>query len=566
MLQELSIRNFAIIDDLQIHFSDGLTILSGETGAGKSVIINAVNLLLGTRASVDLIRSGAETAELEALFVFSPDSQMHAILASHGYDASESLLVRRIISRNERHRIYINDRLATIQLLHALTENLASISGQHAHQGLLKEDQQLSILDQFGGLIPLRSEVYTGFHELLPAIAKLNELNMKKNRQDEHVELLRFQKKEISAAAVVPDEDKALEQEKIRLKNSETLYQVVFDGIETLYSGQGAVIEHLVTLKKQLDKAGQIDPQLLPAVKGMNEVSFQIEDLVENLRGYLKTICFDENRLEAVESRLDILQKLKRKYGGSIERVISHFESIDDELSEIENLSEKIKAVKADISRLHGKLAGLSLQLSQKRTQAAQKLSKMVEKELGSLKMSHTRFEVSFRKTAKDPHTDPSLILDDSVISETGIDRITFMIAPNIGEELKPLANIASGGELSRVVLALKAILADTDSVETIVFDEVDAGIGGGVAEVVGKKLADLARFHQIVCITHLPQIAKFGTHHFKISKQVSGGRTVTMIKPLDNNERIKEIARMLGGATITKTALDHASEMLRER
>jgi len=566
MLQELSIRNFAIIDDLHIHFSDGLTVLSGETGAGKSVIINAVNLLLGTRASAGLIRSGAETAELEALFVFSPDSHMGAILADHGYDAADSLLVRRIISRNERHRIYINDRLATIQLLNTLTENLASISGQHAHQGLLKEDQQLLILDQFGGIIPLRSEVYACYHEILPAIGKLTELNLKKSRQDEHIELLKFQKKEISDAAVVPDEDKSLEQEKIRLKNSETLYQVVFDGIEALYSGQGAVIEHLATVKKQLDKASQLDPELLPAAKGMNEVSFQIEDLVENLRGYLKTICFDENRLEEVESRLDKLQKLKRKYGGSLESVISHLENIHYELTEIENLSEKIKSTKADIGRLHEKLAGLSRQLSQKREGAALKLAKMVEKELGSLKMGHTRFEVSFRKTAKDVHTDPSLTLADAVISETGIDRITLMIAPNVGEELKPLANIASGGELSRVVLALKAILAGTESVETIVFDEVDAGIGGGVAEVVGRKLADLARIHQVVCITHLPQIAKFGTHHFRISKQVSGGRTVTMIQPLDKNDRIKEIARMLGGTTITKTALEHASEMLQDR
>ena len=566
MLQELSIRNFAIIDDLHIRFADGLTVLSGETGAGKSVIVNAVNLLLGARASTGLIRSGAETAELEALFVFSPHSHMRSILSDHGYDADDSLLVRRIISLNERHRIYINDRLATIQLLNTLTENLASISGQHAHQGLLKEDQQLLILDRFGGLLPLRSEVTAGYQEILPAIAKLNELNLKKSRQDEHIELLKFQKNEIGDAAVVPDEDKSLEQEKIRLKNSETLYQVVFDGIEALYSGQGAVIEQLAAVKQQMDKAGQLDPELLPAAKGMNEVSFQIEDLVETLRGYLKTICFDENRLEEVESRLDKLQKLKRKYGGSLESVSSHLENIHAELSEIENLSEKIKTTKADIDRLHEKLSGLSRQLSQKREGAAQKLAKMVEKELGSLKMGHSRFEVSFRKTAKDDHTEPSLILADAVISETGIDRITFMIAPNVGEELKPLANIASGGELSRVVLALKAILAETDSVETIVFDEVDAGIGGGVAEVVGKKLADLARIHQVVCITHLPQIAKFGTHHFRISKQVSGGRTVTTIQPLDKNDRIKEIARMLGGTTITKTALEHASEMLQNR
>lgn len=566
MLQELSIRNFAIIDDLHIQFSDGLTILSGETGAGKSIIINAVNLLLGSRASVSLIRSGAETAELEALFVFSTDSPIRSLLADHGYDSADSLLIRRILSQNERHRIYINDRLATIQLLQTLTENLASISGQHAHQGLLKEDQQLLILDRFGGLVPLRTKVYRCYHEIVPAITKLNELHRKKSRQDEHIELLRFQKKEIEDAAVTLDEDHRLELEKTRLKNSETLYQVVFDGVETLYSSQGAVIEHVTEVKKQLEKISLLDPELLPAAKGITEISCLLEDLVETLRNYLKTVSFDEKRLEEVESRLDKLQRLKRKYDGTLTGVMNHFKNIQAELSEIENLSEKIKITESEIEQLYKELAGLSRQLSQKRGVAAQRLTRLVEKELADLKMGNTRFEVSLRKTPPDQQTDPNLMLADALISETGIDRITFMIAPNVGEQLKPLANIASGGELSRVVLALKAIQAATDSVESIIFDEVDAGIGGSTAEVVGKKLTELARFHQVVCITHLPQIAKFGTHHFRISKEVSGGRTVTSIQPLDGDERVREIARMLGGTSITKTALEHAGEMLQNR
>ncbi len=566
MLQELRIRNFAIIDDLHIQFSDGLTILSGETGAGKSIIVNAVNLLLGSRASAGLIRSGAETAELEALFAFSADSPILDLLADHGFDSADSLLIRRIISQNERHRIYINDRLATTQLLQTVTENLASISGQHAHQRLLKEDQQLLILDRFGGLVPLRTEVYRCYHEIVPAITKLKELNRKKSRQDEHLELLRFQKKEIEDAAIIPEEDRSLELEKNRLKNSETLYQVVFDGIETLYSSQGAVMEHIAGVKKQLEKISLVDPELLGAAKGITEVSFLLEDLVEKLRSYLKTVSFDEKRLEEVESRLDRLQKLKRKYGGSLEEVASHLEKIQAELSEIENLSEKIKTTESEIERHYHQLTESSRQLSQKRGVAARKLTQLIEKELADLKMGNTRFEVSIRKTPPEDQADPHLVLKDAVISETGIDRVTFMIAPNVGEQLKPLANIASGGELSRVVLALKAIQAATDSVESIIFDEVDAGIGGGTAEVVGKKLAELARLHQVICITHLPQIAKFGTHHFRISKEVSSGRTITSIQPLDGEERVREIARMLGGTTITKTALEHAGEMLQSR
>jgi len=566
MLQELSIRKFAIIDDLQIRFAEGLTILSGETGAGKSIIINAVNLLLGSRASAGLIRSGAETAELEALFGISPGSKAASILAANGYDDADSLLIRRIISRNERHRIYINDRLATMGLLISLTENMASISGQHAHQGLLKEDQQLLILDRFGGLLPLRSEVQACYQEILPAIARLQELQLKKGRQDDHIELLKFQRKEIGAAALVPQEDASLEQERTRLKNSETLYQVVFEGIEALYGAEGAVLERLIDIKKQVERAGQLDPALLPMAKGLEDAAFQIEDVVENLRNYLKAVYFDENRLEEVETRLDSLQKMKRKYGGTLAKVIAYLEKIESELAELENLSGKIEATELQLDRLHQKLAELARQLSQKREQASEKLSRQVEKELVTLKMDHARFAVAFRASDTDAHTPPYLAAEGSVINETGIDRITFMISANVGEELKPLADIASGGELSRVVLALKAILAAGGSVETIVFDEVDAGIGGAVAEVVGRKLAELARYHQVVCITHLPQIAKFGGQHFKISKQVRNGRTVTTIDPLDQKGRVEEIARMLGGTTITRTTLAHASEMLRDR
>lgn len=563
MLQELTIRNFAIIDDLKISFSGNLTVLSGETGAGKSIILNAVNLLLGSRANATLIRTGAEVAELEALFQIAPKSDVANIMEQHGYDASEGLLVRRLISRSDNNRIYINGRLSTMQLLNSITENLASISGQHAHQGLLKEDQHLLILDQFGDLMSLRKEVFQCFHEILPLIEKLHNFISTKEKQAERIELLEFQKKEITEASIALGEDAALEKERTILKNGEALYQSVNGSIEELYSAQGSIVERLVEVKKNLEKAGSIDPQLTLKAEGVAGVTFGLEDLVENLRTYLKTIQIDEKRLEIVEDRIDTLQRLKRKYGRTIEAVLKHLDSISQELSGIENISGTIADTEKELSMLHKKFVQLAETLSGKRKETAKILAKKVVTELDSLEMSSTRFQISLKNTPADEKSYRYLTARGNLLTETGLDRATFLIAPNIGEALKPLASIASGGELSRVVLAMKAILAETDSVETVVFDEVDAGIGGSVAEVVGKKLSSLAEHHQVICITHLPQIAKFGNQHFCISKSVSDGRTITSINPLNEKDRLKEIARMLGGVEITQATLDHAREML---
>jgi len=563
MLQELIIKNFAIIDDLHICFSDKLTIISGETGTGKSIIINAANLILGSRANSTLIRTGSETAELEALFKIEKGTRAAAIMEENSFDISEGLLIRRVISNSDKHKIYINGRIATVQMLTSITENIASISGQHAHQGLLKEAQHLLILDQFGGLIPLRQRVYQCFHETVPLTKKLNDLMKLKDTQTERIDFINYQKTEIISASIVEDEDKSLEQERVRLKNGEELYRITHGSIETLYSAEGSILERLAEIKKDLDKGAQIDPELLAKAKGIDEAVFSVEDIAGQLSNYLKNIQIDEGRLEEIEVRIDTLQKLKRKYGGSLEAVLSYLESIETELSEIENVSEKISETKEKLAIQHEKLVELAVKLSEKRKAAAKTLAWKVESELSSLKMGQSAFEVSLRTVQAVDDTDPHLVADSCVVSDTGMDQATFMISANIGEALKPLANIASGGELSRVVLALKAILAQSESVETVVFDEVDAGIGGGVAEVVGKKLANLADHHQIICITHLPQIAKFGDHHFSVSKNVANGRTKTEINQLSGEDRLEEIARMLGGEEITQTTLDHAREML---
>lgn len=566
MLRELSIKNFAIIDDLHICFSAGLTVLSGETGAGKSIIINAVNLLLGSRATATLVRTGAETAELEALFEIAPESRVAALLEEYGHDASEGLIIRRIISRSDRHRIYINGKLSTIQILESVTENLASISGQHVHQGLLKDEHHLLILDQFGGLMPLRNEAGKLFNEIVPLVKKLKELNLLKDRQAEQIDFLSYQKKEITEASVRPGEDADLERLRTRLKNTEAIYEAVGNSIEELYSAQGSIVERLGIVRKNLAKAGQIDTELSSRAEAVSVAAYQIEDITNELRTYLLKIETDEKELEAVEARLDLLNKLKRKYGGSIEAILGKLESIENELSGIENLSETISGTQKQLSSLHKKLAFVANELSSKRKECAKQLAVKVEGELATLKMSRTKFEVLMEAAPAPDNADPFLVVGGNAAGETGIDRAEFIIAPNVGEDLKPLSAIASGGELSRVVLSLKALLAGSGSVETIVFDEVDAGIGGGVAEVVGRKMASLSRHHQIICITHLPQIARFGDHHFRISKHVSGGRTKTIIAPLAENERIEEIARMLGGQEITRATIAHAREMLESR
>ena len=563
MLQELIIKNFAIIDDLHIRFSDGLTILSGETGAGKSIIIQAINLILGHRVTAKHIRTGSETAQIEALFQITIGSKVAKIMETNGYAPKEGLLIRRIISRNDKHRIYINGHLSTVQILSAITENLASISGQHAHQGLLQEEQHLLILDQFGELIPLRTRVYEAFHTLLPLIKKLGDLKAMQNRQVEHIHLLTFQKNEILNTVMTPGEDAGLEQEQKRLKHAETLYQTIRDILGVLYNNPGAVIESLGEVKKNLDRVSLIDSRLDSKTKAITQATIHLEDITEELRDYLGTIEVDENRLEAVESRIFALQKLKRKYGKTLEEVLSYLDNINQSLGEVENIAETLSKTESELLSQQERLAQWAIQLSEQRNITASSLAKKVEEELLTLGMGRTQFQIHLQKQPPITTGNSYLTINDYGINEYGMDRATFMIAPNVGEDLKPLASIVSGGELSRVVLALKAILAQTESVETVVFDEVDAGIGGKVAEVVGKKLSSLSRFYQTICITHLPQIAKFGNHHIRIFKQVSHGRTITMMELLSDKERVKEIARMLGGVTITPTTLDHAREML---
>ena len=565
MLREIFIKNFAIIEEQRIRFSEGLTILSGETGAGKSIIIAALNILLGSRADAGMIRTGAGSAELEALFDIDPESHAARILAEQGYEESSELIVRRILSTENRHRIYINGRMATMQVLSGVTENIAGISGQHEHLRLLKESEQLKILDQFGGLEGLRESLGACHGAILPEIKALESLRNARENQARQIEQLEFERNEIAQAALEPGEDDALEQELMRLKNARTLYQGVGNGVEALYNREGAVSDQLGTIKKDIEKAADIDPALLDAARSLDEAVLHVQDIAHQLRSYLDTITFDPARADAVEERLHTVNRMKRKYGPTLADVLHRLDRIEADLSETHNLDERISRTKAGLDALHGQITAIARELTEKRRMAAADLAKKMEAELGALNMPDTTFEVVFRPVEARPDTPPYLCDNGLAITENGAETPVFMIAPNVGEDLKALSKIASGGELSRIILALKAILVGTDSVETLIFDEVDAGIGGKTAEVVGRKLASIAASSQVLCITHLAQIARFGDQHLKIEKFVEGGRTGTRITALDASRRIEETARMIGGRDVTEASRAHAAELLKK-
>ncbi len=392
MLRELSIKNFAIIDDLQIRFDAGLTIMSGETGAGKSIIINAVQLLLGARATAKLIRTGADSAELEAFFDLAATAPAAAIMETQGYSTEEGLLIRRIISRHDRHRVFINGHMATMQVLQAITDSLASISSQHAHQSLLKEDFHLDILDQYGNLMDRREVVGGIFREILPLLEQRAALLAQRDRQNEQHELWRFQKTEIEAAQLVPGEDEQLEQERSRLRNAQELIQIANHCLESLYGEQDSVVDRLGIMHRQLEKAANIDGELQTAMASVAELTYQAEDVVAGLRRYLHQVESDEHRLEEVETRLDTLNRMKRKYGETLADVMNQYATIQTALAGLENVADQIDTIDQQLVQCHKRLQTAARDLHDQRKVAAEDLARDIADELPALKMPGTRF------------------------------------------------------------------------------------------------------------------------------------------------------------------------------
>jgi DNA repair protein RecN (Recombination protein N) len=563
MLSELHIKNFAIIDQLTISFPRGFTILSGETGAGKSIIIGALTLLMGGRASADLIRSAEEEASVEAIFYISHSPFLAQKLAEWGVEGDDSLLLRRAISRSGKGKAFIGSHLVTVTMLGNLGEELINISGQHEHQLLLKPDQHLEIVDEFGGLLPLRNTYTSTFHQLTSLTRELNALIQAKERREERIELLRFQIKEITDANLHPGEEEQLREERGILNSSEKLFQTTKKAYETIYADKGSVLEQLKNALRELKEPSQIDARLFPLFTTLESSVFQVEDLALSLRDYYQRIEFDPKRLDEIESRLAEIHALKKKYGETVEKVIASRDRAEHELKELTESGEKIEELKGAQEKLNKETLELARRLSQERKKAAAALKEKVEKELASLGMKKTVFEVKAVGASAKGEGRENIVIDNHSLHEKGMDDLEFFISPNPGEELKPLSRIASGGELSRIILALKRIIAQEEEVSTLIFDEVDAGIGGATAEVVGRKLKEISRRHQVLCITHLPQIACFADTHYSIIKETRKGRTFTLLKKLNEVEKVEELSRMLGGREITTKTREHAREML---
>lgn len=565
MLNELSIKNFAIIDDLKISFRPGFSVLTGETGTGKSIIMEAVNLLLGSRASADLVRSGCEAAELEAFFDIDACSKTATLLEDQGMDASDGLILRRVIAGSGKSRIFINSRQSTIELLKQLTRDLAGISSQHAHQGLLKEDNHLEILDEFAGTTGLKNEIRSIYTLILPLKKKIRELKMILERKRKEQDLILFQIDEIRDAAILPHEDEELDKKHRALLNATKTFETINRSIHEIHDREGSIIEKLSFLKNELEKAGSADETLKTIAERLSGTLFDLEDMTRELRHASSAIDLDPASLEITDQRRDKISKLKRKYGGSLEVLFQIYEDMQQQLVMTLDSEKEIEACEKEVETLTGNIGVKARELSGLRKAAGETLSRLAADELNSLEMGKAKFEVSFFSQAAKDEEDISTPAGEK-IGPDGMDKITFLLSPNPGEPLKPLAKIASGGELSRIVLALKAVLSRTKSLETLIFDEVDAGIGGATSEKVGLKLKHLSANHQVICITHLAQIAKYAAHQFRIYKEVIDGRTFTAIVPLEKQtERIEEIARMIGGAAITPATLSHAKELLEQ-
>lgn len=555
MLTELNIRNFAIIDELKVSFADGLNVITGETGAGKSIIMGAVSLLLGDRASSDMIRSFEDSAVVEALFDVGEKEELKEKLRQMGFSEGHELVLKRIVSRSGKNRVYINGHLANLGMLSAISESLINLCGQHEHQIILNADNHIDILDEFGNLLSLRSEyrdLYDRYQSLNERIREL--VSIKKSREDKE-EFLRFQLKELDDAGICPGEDTALLEEKKILTNVQKLMDYAGTARDDLYAKSGSILEELRGVITNIHEIRKIDQRLDVSEKDLDGIYYQLEDAAMTLRDYEKHLSYDPARLETIDDRLELLGRLKRKYGSTLEDVLKKradlegqlkaIESVDMEIEQVSRAAEREKAIVVEKARL----------LSQRRRETASVMKKEIEDEIHTLRMAKARFEVTFGTPARGQEEMP--------FHSKGIDDVEFYLSTNIGEAMKPLNRIASGGELSRIILAMKKVLAKTGSVGTIIFDEVDSGIGGATAEDVGRKLRDVSEHHQILCITHLPQIACFGDRHYRVVKAVSGDRTITSVDVLSEQDRLDEIARMLGGTELTKKTREHAREML---
>ena len=563
MLVELRLENYAVIDNLAVEFAAGLNLLTGETGAGKSILIDALALLLGEKASAEVIRAGADRAIVAAVFEAegAAGKTIAEILEANGIDAEdESIILRREIAAGGKGRVFVNNQPATVAVLRQLAPLLATIHAQNETLLSFDAPARLVLLDVFAGT--QLEAVAEAFAQWKNIAARIEELQRDEQDRLRLVDLWSFQKREIEDAKLQPGEDERLETEKRVLANAEKIYSAAMNAFDLLYEGNASTSASLRGAQKHLEELVRYEPKFQEALAALDTARISVEDVGASLRDYAGGIEASPEHLAEVEDRLALLDRLKRKYGPSLEEVIRLGEEVGRKLSEMENKDETLRQLQAELAKAAEEYVRLAQAISKKRYEAARKLEKLVEAEINDLAMKASfRIEVS--------GTD-----EEGNWTASGFDQVLYMISTNPGEPLRRLEQIASGGELSRVMLALRASVESGKArvartllsvrQRTLVFDEVDSGIGGRAAEAVGKKLKSLARGNQVLCVTHLPQIATFADHHYLIEKTASGGRTRTTVHLITGDERTEEVARMLSGAKLTDTSRKHAEQMLK--
>jgi DNA repair protein RecN (Recombination protein N) len=554
MLKSLRIKDFAIIEDLEAGFGPNLNVITGETGAGKTIIIEALKLVLGGRFTSDIIRKGGDAASVTAVFSMSDVPKPVAVMMDEmGIEADDELIVHRVVGA-AKGRITINGVNVTAGALKEIAGRFVEISSQHEHQLLLDERQHAAILDGFGALAGGLAEYQDAHRDFVAAEKRLKDLRENERQLKEKLEFLKFQLGEIKGANLRPGEEKAVEEERSRLKYASSLEEKTRLAEGVLYRDQGSAVEAIDAAIKLVSECERLDASTGRWLEGLKRARADVEDASRGLAKYAEGLESNPERLDELEERLHLVRRLAKKYGGSVESCISRGDEIAAEINTVENIDDAIADYENQVASLRKVRRTKAEALHRRRAKTALELSKDVEAELAGLSMGRTQFTARIEMKG-----------DEAAWDETGPDDVGFMIAPNIGEPLMPLVRIASGGELSRVMLAIKGALSHHNAVSsTSIFDEVDSGIGGAVADAVGKKLRDVAKARQVICITHLPQVAVYGDWHIRVSKRVKSGRTFALIDLLESDERKEEVARMLGGSKVTAATIAHAGEMLK--
>ncbi|MCZ6775534.1 MAG: DNA repair protein RecN [Ignavibacteria bacterium] len=572
MLKSIIIKHYALIDELIADFSDGLVILTGETGAGKSIIIDALSLILGGRASAEVVRTGAEKAIVEGLFTIAGNRKVKSLLEENGLEYSDELIIRREVSAKGQSRCFINDSPTTLALQKHVGELLVDLHGQHEHQSLLHVENHIDMLDNFGGLNEMVNDFQSAYKKLEDLTGELRETRQRERLLLENREFHAFQMREIDAIAPQLGEEEHLESELRILENAEELFGTTGELYQLLYGGDRSVHDLLVKVQNKLNDLTGIDHQFEEAVKESGSALAVVSELAKSVQHYHSQIEFSAERLEHLRERLGRLALLKKKYGGSLDDVIAYREKIGQELQLGENFTEVIEKLLRECEAARNDCALVAQCLSSKRQGVARKMDKAIVGELRKLGIQNGKFATRIRQVE---------LLSDQVsnrdaaahyikagemklrLNPRGCNAVEFFISTNTGEEVKPLARVASGGEVSRIMLALKSILAKSDRLPVLIFDEIDVGVSGRVAQAVGLSLKDLSRFHQVIAITHLPQIAGLADSHFMVYKSDDGSRAITSIKKLSSDERVREVASLMSGEEVTEAGLKGARELM---